>query len=98
MHISEEVLFFKLRTTQKQTINSTDFVSVECGRLTEGKGHETIFGNVYAVELARNVYQRAYSQYKVYYTVYKVFGNTEYCGNMFPFREEVLARRDIDGD
>ena len=30
-------------TTDKQTINSTYFVSVGCGRLAEEKGHETDF-------------------------------------------------------
>ena len=29
--------------TEKQTINSTYLVSVGCGRLAEGKGHETVF-------------------------------------------------------
>ena len=47
VHISGEVLFFKLRATRKQKkkkqtkkpINSTNLVSVGCGRLAEGKGH-----------------------------------------------------------
>ena len=46
MQIFQEVLFFKLRTTlktEKQTIDSTYLVSVGCGRLAEGKGHETDF-------------------------------------------------------
>ena len=49
----EEVLFFKLgkqkkkrkkerkENKEKQTINLTYLVSVGCGRLAEGKGHET---------------------------------------------------------
>ena len=37
MHIFEEVLFLKLRTTEKQTINATYFVSDARG-LAEGKG------------------------------------------------------------
>ena len=50
MQIFEEVLFLKLRTkqqtnknkkTEKHTINSTYLVSGGCGRLAEGKGHET---------------------------------------------------------
>ena len=47
MQIFEDVLFFKLqtttttKTTEKQTFNSTHLVSVGCGRLAEGKGHET---------------------------------------------------------
>ena len=40
MQIFEEVPFFKLRTTEKQTINSTYLVSFGSGRLAEGKGHE----------------------------------------------------------
>ena len=40
VQIFEEVLFFKLRTTLKQTINSIYLVSVGCGRQPEGKGHE----------------------------------------------------------
>ena len=39
MQIFEDVLFFKLRTKEKQknkTINSTYLVSVGCGRMTEG--------------------------------------------------------------
>ena len=38
----EEVLFFKLRITEKQTINSTYLVSVGCGRLAEGKGKSVL--------------------------------------------------------
>ena len=44
VQIFEKVLLFKLRTTKerkKQTINSDYLVSVGCGRLAEGKGHET---------------------------------------------------------
>ena len=41
VQILEEVLFFKLRTTEKHTFNSTYLVSVGCGRLAEGNGHET---------------------------------------------------------
>ena len=41
MQIFEEVLFFKLHTTKKQTVNSTYLVLVGCGRLVEGKGHKT---------------------------------------------------------
>ena len=55
MQIFEEVIFFKLRTKnkqnkkrrrrkkkekEKQTFNSTYLVSVGCLRLAEGKGHE----------------------------------------------------------
>ena len=43
MQIFEEVLFFKLHTTKKQTVNSTYLVLVGCGRLVEGKGHKTGF-------------------------------------------------------
>ena len=49
MQIFEEVLFFKLPTkklqknppTEKHPINSTYLVLAGCGRLAEGKGHET---------------------------------------------------------
>ena len=40
MHIFEEVLFFKRRTTQKQN-NSISLCQLDAGRLAEGKGHET---------------------------------------------------------
>ena len=40
VHIFKEVLFFKLHTTEKQTINSTYLMSVGCGRLAEGKKHK----------------------------------------------------------
>ena len=40
MQVFQDVLFFSIKT-QKQRINSTYLVSVGCGRLAEGKGHET---------------------------------------------------------
>ena len=44
VHIFEEVLFFKLRTTIKtetQTVNWLSLYQLDAERLTEGKGHET---------------------------------------------------------
>ena len=37
MHIFEEVLFFKLPTTEKQTISSLRLCLFDAGRLAEGK-------------------------------------------------------------
>ena len=39
MHVLEEVLFFKLHATEKQTINSLSLCRLDAGRLAEGKGH-----------------------------------------------------------
>ena len=43
MHIFEEVFFLKLRTTQKQKKQTIQLIlrQLECGRLADGKRHET---------------------------------------------------------
>ena len=38
MQIFDVIIFFKLRTIQQKTVNSTYLVSVGFGRLEEGKG------------------------------------------------------------
>ena len=54
-HFFMEILLFELCTTKKQTINSTYLVSVGCGRLAEGKGHDVSCTQVIKPQILLNL-------------------------------------------
>ena len=91
MQIFEAVLIFKLRTTQKQknqTVYSTYLVSIGCGRLAEGKEHETDCFNLLCVGIFfSEPWQSA--QFQIFFDFFNTF-DLKHCLMLIESKQRTL--------